>query len=438
VIAAAIVALSPPTDASAQGAFAGYWEPGSGVQWWQTGLTIDEFKAQDQAYFNQGLRLTVLEIKDGRFTGVWRPGSGAQHWQTGMSIDEFTAEDKNRFNQGLRLDILKSDGGTFAAVWRPGTGAQWWRAGMSVDELKAQDQTYFNQGLRLTALVMSGGKYMAVWRPGSGAQHWQTGMSASQFKTEDAARFTQGLRLQALDIDGGNFTAVWRPGNGEQRWISGTCFDDFKTTDQMFVDHGLRLSSVVLHDNPRALYKLPFADNPAWKLWNGNWDDPTHGHNQGNPNGLQAYAFDFGFDANNDGKGEPGQQIRAARDGTVYALVKTETGNSWGASNLCTNGVGNYLVIQHDDGTFGTYWHLSQNGVLVNLHDKVTQGQVIAISGNTGNSSTPHMHFDVRSGWDLKYSCSNLSESPNVKINFQDKNHSCWRPQAGQTLSSNN
>ena len=50
-----LVALGP-TDAVAKAAYAGYWEPGSGTQWWLSGLTFEAFKTQDQTYFNQGLR----------------------------------------------------------------------------------------------------------------------------------------------------------------------------------------------------------------------------------------------------------------------------------------------------------------------------------------------------------------------------------------------
>lgn len=100
--------------------------------------------------------------------------------------------------------------------------------------------------------------------------------------------------------------------------------------------------------------------------------------------------------------------------------------------------MGNYLVIAHSDGTFGVYWHMKKNGIQVAVGGTVARGDNIALSGNTGNSSTPHLHFDVRTGWDLNYSCSNLSESPSIRIRFEDKNHICWIPRVGDTLASNN
>ena len=53
------------------------------------------------------------------------------------------------------------------------------------------------------------------------------------------------------------------------------------------------------------------------------------------------------------------------------------------------------VVIQHEDGTRAGYWHLQQNGVLVNVGDTIKQGQPIALSGKTGYSAIPHLHFLV-------------------------------------------
>src|SRR5262249_46970609 len=82
------------TDAGAQTAYAGVWRPGSGAQWWRTGMTADELKAQDKTYFDQGLRLEDVDIKNGKYAAIWRPGSGAQWWRAGMTADEFKAQDK--------------------------------------------------------------------------------------------------------------------------------------------------------------------------------------------------------------------------------------------------------------------------------------------------------------------------------------------------------
>lgn len=55
---------------------------------------------------------------------------------------------------------------------------------------------------------------------------------------------------------------------------------------------------------------------------------------------------------------------------------------------------GNAVVINHGNGTFSQYAHLSR--VTVKVGQVVQTGQRIALSGSTGNSSGPHLHFEVR------------------------------------------
>ncbi|WP_045215304.1 peptidoglycan DD-metalloendopeptidase family protein [Desulfonatronovibrio magnus] len=64
-------------------------------------------------------------------------------------------------------------------------------------------------------------------------------------------------------------------------------------------------------------------------------------------------------------------------------------------------GFGNKIIIQHADGWKSVYAHNSDN--LVQVGDKVDSGQKIALSGNTGRSTGPHLHFELRQGdlaWD--------------------------------------
>ena len=57
-------------------------------------------------------------------------------------------------------------------------------------------------------------------------------------------------------------------------------------------------------------------------------------------------------------------------------------------------GYGNLVIIQHNDGNATLYAHLSKISVV--LRQKVEQGQVIGLSGSTGNSTGPHLHFEAR------------------------------------------
>jgi murein DD-endopeptidase MepM/ murein hydrolase activator NlpD len=57
---------------------------------------------------------------------------------------------------------------------------------------------------------------------------------------------------------------------------------------------------------------------------------------------------------------------------------------------------GSYILIQHPQGYQSMYGHLSR--LLVARNDEVRAGQVIALSGNTGRSTAPHLHFEIRRG----------------------------------------
>lgn len=76
-----------------------------------------------------------------------------------------------------------------------------------------------------------------------------------------------------------------------------------------------------------------------------------------------------------------GTKVVAAKSGEVSFA-------GWG------NGYGYRVILDHPDGTQTTYNHLSDIGVKVG--DKVTAGKTVALSGNTGNSTGPHLHFEVK------------------------------------------
>ncbi|MCP4642498.1 MAG: M23 family metallopeptidase [bacterium] len=56
---------------------------------------------------------------------------------------------------------------------------------------------------------------------------------------------------------------------------------------------------------------------------------------------------------------------------------------------------GNYIVIDHENGEFSFYAHLSEGALRVKPGDRVAQGDVIAAVGNTGHSTQPHLHFQL-------------------------------------------
>lgn len=130
-----------------------------------------------------------------------------------------------------------------------------------------------------------------------------------------------------------------------------------------------------------SLYKLPWAVSAAHKVSQGNCGPASHF-------GSQRYAYDIAMDI--------GTAVMAARAGVVTKVIEDKNDG-----NGCADGA-NYVAIQHADGSVAEYLHLTRNGVLVNVGALVNQGDNIALSGNTGCSSSPHLHFQVYADASLK------------------------------------
>lgn len=84
-----------------------------------------------------------------------------------------------------------------------------------------------------------------------------------------------------------------------------------------------------------------------------------------------------------------GVDFRAASGSSVVAVgAGTVVEAGWGGA------YGNNIVLRMTDGTYTQYGHLSSIGVSVG--QSVTSGQQIGLSGSTGNSTGPHLHFEAR------------------------------------------
>ncbi|MEU7552293.1 M23 family metallopeptidase [Streptomyces sp. NPDC044571] len=86
-----------------------------------------------------------------------------------------------------------------------------------------------------------------------------------------------------------------------------------------------------------------------------------------------------------------GIDFHAASGTSVHAVgFGTVVEAGWGGA------YGNNVVIKHNDGTYTQYGHMSS--LSVSVGEQVTPGQQIGLSGSTGNSSGPHLHFEARTG----------------------------------------
>jgi len=94
--------------------------------------------------------------------------------------------------------------------------------------------------------------------------------------------------------------------------------------------------------------------------------------------GPRRYRFHYGIDL----RLKVGDSVRSAFSGKVRII------------DYEARGYGNYIVIRHDNGLETVYGHLSV--VLVAHNQRVKAGELIALGGNTGHSTGPHLHFETR------------------------------------------
>jgi len=97
--------------------------------------------------------------------------------------------------------------------------------------------------------------------------------------------------------------------------------------------------------------------------------------------GSFRYAVDFAMPI--------GTLITAARSGRVVYIVESYSDNDR------MEGHENVVIVMHDDTTYARYVHLTTNGALVAIGRTVAPGDTIGLSGNSGSSGAPHLHFDV-------------------------------------------
>lgn len=123
------------------------------------------------------------------------------------------------------------------------------------------------------------------------------------------------------------------------------------------------------------VYELPYELNTSHRIIQGYFSRYTH---------KSKAAVDF--------KMKKGTPILAAREGKV---IRTKDDSNVGGWNKKYRGDANYIVIEHKDSTRSSYRHLKYKGVLVNVGDLVSKGEIIGYSGNTGYTFSPHLHFMV-------------------------------------------
>ncbi len=162
------------------------------------------------------------------------------------------------------------------------------------------------------------------------------------------------------------------------------------------------------HDD-RVRYLIPWSSSQRFKVGQAVGGTFTH-------TGKARFAFDFRMPI--------GTAVRAARDGTVVRVV--EHFDVGGIEERFKKRA-NAIFILHSDGTIARYLHLQREGALVETGDPVHAGDPIGLSGNTGYSQKPHLHFDV-------FSIDDELERRTIDVRFANGTSPGFLPRSGQRL----
>lgn len=160
-----------------------------------------------------------------------------------------------------------------------------------------------------------------------------------------------------------------------------------------------------VHDDDH-LYSLPYSGGKSYRVVQGYGSRFSH-------TGLEEFAIDFDMPV--------GTPVHAARAGIVARIEESHSRGCW------EDGCGeyaNFIIILHNDGTTGEYYHLKKNGALVSVGDSVAQGSKIGYSGNTGHTTMPHLHFAV-------YRATDWGNTQSIPVRFRSADGIIDRPRRG-------
>ncbi len=138
--------------------------------------------------------------------------------------------------------------------------------------------------------------------------------------------------------------------------------------------------------SPARPYRMPVPAGKLFRISQAFNGAVTHNDDQ------NRYAVDIPMDE--------GTPVHAARGGVIMDVANDFfTG---GTEDVSLGRKANYVRILHDDGTMAVYAHLKLETLAFPIGTRVRRGQVVALSGNTGYSTGPHLHFVIQKNAGMK------------------------------------
>ncbi|UTW67078.1 M23 family metallopeptidase [bacterium SCSIO 12643] len=190
-------------------------------------------------------------------------------------------------------------------------------------------------------------------------------------------------------------------------YILGSCQKAFIGNDGEFEE------DIYLNYQTKTDLKLPFQDQ--WYIFHGGKTHHEGGHHFITWGLGQRYAIDIVIKVNgksyigNGNKNEDyhcfGKPLYAPGTGKIIEVENNIDDNIPGEVNENEKlSSGNYVMIDHFNGEYSILAHIKKGTVIVSEGDTVVQGQKLGETGNSGNSTEAHLHYQLQNSSNSTYS----------------------------------
>ena len=217
--------------------------------------------------------------------------------------------------------------------------------------------------------------------------------------------FTLSVKARNYSIAGPN-TVTQTLGPGESQKVMLLSGDDGGDKGSYRYDFKWAVGRQDARHDDEQLYALPYGSDFSYRVLQGYGSRFSH-------TGREEFTVDFDMSV--------GTAVHAARSGVVARVQESHSKGCW--DDDCGQ-YANYIVILHTDGTTGEYYHLAENGAFVQSGDTVVRGQKIGLSGNTGHTTMPHLHFGV-------YRPVEWGRTQSIAVRFDSSDGIIHRPRRG-------
>ena len=169
-------------------------------------------------------------------------------------------------------------------------------------------------------------------------------------------------------------------------------------------DEGTLEEDIYLNYKTKTALQLPF--DGEWYIFNGGRTHKHGAHHFVTWGSGQRYAIDVvmledGKSYAGDGKDNEdyycfGKSLHAPAGGVVLEIENSVEDNIPGELAETGTAAGNYVLMDHLNGEYSLIAHFKKGTVLVAVGDTITPGQELGLTGNSGNSTEPHLHYHMQ------------------------------------------